>query len=688
MTKYQRLRSVGTLCLPIALGALLFAAGCGGGSNYPEDGDAPAKAGSSGGSTSGGATDDAYAGVPPEMAAAGVTKFDLAGPGQPPADFFNPDKRTVKPAMGGRVIQHIASEPANLNFMTENSAVIHWIHYDIHSSLIEFNPATWVYDPVLCTSYDIEDTIVLKGGRGDDNSNVLFGLINEDGDDYVVTSGSHFNSTSERRIPKSEVEELVRGSVFTFHLRENVKWHDGERFDADDVIFTMDSFKNPNVDCDEKRWQFDPVIKTERLSDFAVRFHYKDQYFAALQIFSDGFCILPSHLYNLSDPMNVDYDPNATAEAQGTYVNENPHNINWVGLGPYKLTKWEKGQYLEAERFDGFWNPAPEYAGYVDVIRWRYISDDNSAFQALLNKEVDIFDRVKSEDFVGEATESDVFKESFYKSYTYVGSIGFTVWNTYKPQFEDYRVRQALAYAFDADEWTRTNYQGLALRGTFSQFRFGPAYDQSVEPIPYDVTKAEELLTDAGWYDRDGNGVVDKDGKDLVINALMPTGNKASETLLQKMQEQYAQFGVKMTIQPLEWATFIERILDRDFDAANLAWTLNDIEGDPYGSWHKDEATFDRRTGNMAGYRDDVASDLIDRGRVELDPEKRYEIWHELHRRIYDQQPFLFGWNVPRKIAFNKDLRGVRLYKFSPGYRLRDFYYEEGTPGTRPLPGA
>ena len=85
---------------------------------------------------------------------------------------------------------------------------------------------------------------------------------------------------------------------------------------------------------------------------------------------------------------------------------------------------------------------------------------------------------------------------------------------------------------------------------------------------------------------------------------------------------------------------------------------------------------------------DPVVNDLIERGRRELDEAKRMEIWHELHRRIYDLQPFLFGMNVPRKIAFSKQLRGVKLYKFSPGYRLRDMYFEEGTPGTRPLPGA
>ncbi len=685
-------RWVGGWTFPALVSAGLFvlAAGCSGGSNYPDDESSGGRGESSSSSSNeSSSSDDPYAGVPADMAAAGVTAADLAGPGLPPKDFFNPEKDDgTKPALGGRIIQHIASEPPNLNFSIENSAVIHWIHYDVHESLLRFNPATWEYELSLATNLDIEDTLVLKGGRGDDNKNIVYGKVTEDGDDYVVTSGSAFNDLQERRIPKAEVEERIGGSVFTFKLREDVFWHDGEKYDADDAYFSWSVFKNPHVDCDEKRWVFDPVIHAEKLNDYAIRFFYDKQFFKAREAFSDNMCQLPSHLYNLKDETNKDYNPNASDDEMGTYVNDNPHNIDWVGLGPYKVTKWERGQYIEAKKFDKYWNPAPEAAGYVDEIRWRHIDDDNSAFQALLNGEVDIFDRVKSEDFMGEATQSDIFRNNFYKAYTYVGSIGYTVWNNFRPQFSDRRVRQALAHAFDTEDWVRTNYQGLALPATFSQFRFGPAYNQDVKHYPYDVAKAKQLLTDAGWFDRDGDGVVDKDGTNLVIEALMPSGNKASETFLQRLQESYEKIGVKVNIQPLEWATFLEKILDRDFDAANLAWTLNDVEGDPYGSWHGDEATFDRRTSNMAGLNEADINDLIDRGRRELDPQKRYEIWHQLHSRIYEEQPFLFGWNVPRKIAFSKKLRGVRLYKFSPGYRLRDMYYGEGTPGTRPLPGA
>lgn len=562
---------------PVARAALCttlvaFLAGCGGGGS-----DASAsKEGSRGGQRV-----DSSEGVDPDMARAGVTKLDLQGPHDPPVDLFHPDKDTVQPALGGRIIAHISSEPPSLNFALDNSFVVRQIHFDIHEGLLEFDPASWTYEPQLARRYDVEDTIILQGGRADDNSNIVFGKVREEGDAYVVTSGSSHNDIEERRVPKSEVLSVEYGTVCTFDLRDDVVWHDGEPFDAEDVIFSYDIYSNPHVDCDEKRFAFEDIVHGEMLDPHTVRFFFREQYFAAIQTFDLAFCILPSHLYNLKDPSNPDHDPNASAAREGEYINQNPHNIDWVGLGPYKLDAWERGQYLEASRFDRHFRSDPAETGYADVLRWRYISDDNLAFQALLNGEIDIFDRVKSEDFLGAATQQEAFTNNFYKAFTYLGNVGFTVWNVYRPQLSDVRVRTALAHAFDVKDWIRTNYQGLALPATFAMFRFGGAYNRDVDVYPYDLEKAQDLLADAGWIDRDGNGIVDKDGKDLTIQLMMPSGNKASETLLQKMQESFEKIGVKCSIQPFEWATFIERIRERDFDSANLAWALSDVEGDP-----------------------------------------------------------------------------------------------------------
>ncbi|MCB9897218.1 MAG: hypothetical protein H6825_04360 [Planctomycetes bacterium] len=622
--------------------------------------------------------------ITPAMRAAGVTEADLV-PGEPPVDVFNPDGKTpVEPALGGRVVVHLASEPPSLNFQVDNSASIRWIYYDVHAGLLQFDPATWEYEPDLATDYTVEDQLFLTDGDPATRSNIVFGKVDDEGDSYVVTSGSKHNPIERTVVPKSRVERLERATVWTFDLRDAV-WHDGHPFTADDVVFSMENYKNPNVDCDEHRFNYD-VFTSEKIDEHTVRFFRKEQFFGTKSNFGLEFTILPRHLYDLHDPENPDYDAGADAVKQGSYVNDNPHNIAWVGLGPYKVKEWIQGQTIKTEKFDGYWKKDPAEAGWFDEIWWRTITDDNAAFQALINDELDVFYRVKSEDFFGELTQQENFTSRCYKAFTYVGNLGYTSWNGYRKQFADVRVRRALAQAFDVPNWIATNYRGYALWSLCSTNFFGPAYNHEIVPLAYDPDAAMDALTDAGWYDRDGDGIVDKDGQDLVIEILMPSGNKASEKFLQALQTSYAEIGVKVEIQAIEWATLLERLLARDFDAVNMAWTLPDPESDPFQIWHGSEGAFEKRSSNHYGLQDAICDDLIERGRREMDDAKRAEIWHQLYARIYDLQPYLFGWTVPRKLAFSKKLRGVKLYKYEPGFRVRDMYYAAGTPGTRPAP--
>jgi peptide/nickel transport system substrate-binding protein len=615
----------------------------------------------------------------------GVRAEDVMGAHTIAADLFNPDKAEVRPALGGRIIAHLEAQPANVNHMIENSATCTFILQEIHASLLHFNWETWEQDLDLATRMDIEDTLILKGGRSADNGNIVYGKVADAGDAYIVTSGSPRNPIAEKRVPKSEVESLQKGTVFTFELRPDAKWSDGHPFDADDVVFTLDLWKNKQVDCDENRFRFDEIVKTEKLDQYALRCFYKQQYYSAVVTFNDTLTILPRHLYDLHDPDNKDYNAKATESEEATYVNDNPHNIEWVGLGPYKLKEWARDQYIDAVRNEYYWDKDPRHCGYADALRWRYVQNDDAAFQALLNGELQIFRRVKTEDFYGELTQQPTFVEGFYKAYSYVGQYAYISWNLYRSKFGDVRVRTALAHAFDEPAWIKNKYLGLAVQITGPAFFLSPAYNYDVKPLAYDPGKSEELLAEAGWYDRTGDGIVDKDGEELVIELLYPAGNKASEAYGQKVQESFAKVGVGVKLQPLEWAAFLERILDRDFDACNLAWTLPEPESDPKQIWHGSEAAREKRSSNHAGLADPQVDALIDKLRVELDDAKRMELWHQLHARIYELQPYLFAQTPPQKYAFDKHLHGVKLYNFMPGYRMRDMYYAEGTPGTRPL---
>jgi peptide/nickel transport system substrate-binding protein len=621
-----------------------------------------------------------------ELMGGGVTAEDLAGAHPLSQDTFRDDgNQDAIPALGGRVIMHVASQPASLNYTLSNSWSTTTMLNEMHDSLLNYNWETWEQDLELAARMDIEDTLILKGGRSEDNGNIIYGRVQEFPEHYLVASGSVENPIEEQRIAKADVESIQRGTVFTFELREGVTWHDGHAFDAADVLFSWDVFNNPVVDCDESRFRFNRIGHGEVLGPLTVRFFYDEQYFQAKQTFNNTLCILPRHLYDLTDSDNADYDPTADLAARGTYINDNRHNHEWVGLGPYKLVDWRQDEYVEATRNDNYYIADPATRGYLDILRWRFIKDDELTYQALLNSEIDTFNRVKTIDFFGDKTQSEDFTKLFNKTYTYAGQFGYTGWNMYSPKLSDVRVRTALAHAFDGQGWINVQYKGLAVQVTGSQFFIGPGYNHDVKPLAYDPALAEQMLLEAGWYDHNGDGIADKDGVELVIEWLMPSGNSASRDTGQRMQESFAKIGVKLDIQALEWASFLERILDRKFEGCNLAWVLEGLTSDPTQLWHSSNGAEEKRSSNHSGYMDAESDELIDAIVTELDDEKRHALFQKLHERIYSLQPYLFSQNPPVKIAFNKDIHGIKLYHFTPGFRLRDMYYEEGTPGTRPI---
>lgn len=424
------------------------------------------------------------------------------------------------------------------------------------------------------------------------------------------------------------------------------------------------------------------MLHADVLDRLTVRIFYDEQYFLAEQ----NVCEIPliaRHVYDLLDPDCKDYAADADLVQRGEYINKNPANNDWIGLGPYRVSGHDPSQYIDSVRFDDYYDADhPLFGGYFDQIRWRYIPDDSAAFQALLNGELDYFDRVKSEQYFGEQTKQKVFTDNYYKGYFYTGQYGYTGWNLLRPQLKDKAVRHALAHAFDMENWRKTKYKGLAKIVTGPQNYFSLGYDRTVEPLAYDPGLAEELLAEAGWYDRDGDGIADKDGVKLEIEFLYPSGNDASKDFGIAYQEALAEIGVKLNLRNLEWATFLERILERKFDAINLAW-VPPLESDPEQIWLSEKGKPGVRSSNHSAVMDPKIDEMIRRGQRELDVMKRAEIWKELHRYIYDLQPYLFMMNPPKKFAMNEKIRGLQTFQISPGYDPRRWYYPKGTPGTR-----
>lgn len=642
---------------------------------------------------------------------------DVVGPGKAAVDAFHPGGLTTKaPLYGGRVIVHISTLPKHMNYVTENSGTTRRVGYEVHSNLLLEDWEFHDMRPELCHSYVVEDLIVLKTDQVDayaaartvrvKNHSVvegasehvtvkgLFGKVTEEGESYRIEPLSKGHPLSEAiLVPKAHVERFEGGAVMSFDLRDDVRWHPvgdapaDQLLDAADVHFSWSVYKNPTVDCDEKRFLFNKVTECEVVDSHYVRFFYEEQYAFALATVGSSLTILPRHVYDLSDPDNPNFKKRFTQAEQGEFINDNPHNRMWIGLGPYRITEWND-QYVEAERFTDADGKAlyfdKERSGYMDTIRWRLIADDAVAINALLNGELDYFERIKPEDYFGGQTDTDVFKDSYYKGYKYLGIYGYTGWNLFRPQLKEKAVRDAIELATDMPTYLETFYKGLARRTTGPFPYNSAAYDHSVEAHPFDPDAAMDLLDDAGWYDRNGDGTRDKNGVELVISFLYPSGNASSKGFGLMLQESLADIEVRLNLEQLEWATFLDRIKKRDFDACNLAW-IPELESDPEQLWHSKWGAADVESSNHSGVMDPVLDEMIARGQRELDKEKRQLIWNEMHRHVYEKiNPYLFMWNVPQKFGISKRIHGVQLVAIDPGYVLRRWYFvDPAEPGTR-----
>jgi peptide/nickel transport system substrate-binding protein len=618
-------------------------------------------------------------------AAAGSVEERRFGPGPAEPDEFHPDRWTrpdgsrpplPEPAFGGRAIVHLEAMPTTLCYTIDNTAFTRRIQYELNETLLLQDWERHDLRPNLAERFDVEDTLVLGDDRGEGDSNCVFGRAVDDGDCWRV---------GDRRIPKLDVKRFERGTVLTFDLRDGVKWHDGHPFDARDVWFSWSVYLNPSVQCGEKRHQFQRVVRAEILDPHTVRFFYDEPYGLALQSLGDMF-ILPAHLYDLTHSDNADGKAKRATDAtwtpsekeQAEYVNKNTHNRDWIGLGPYRLVKWD-ADMIEAARFDDYFDP--QRGGYLDTIRWRFIQKDAVAFQALLAGELDFYARLTSDEYFGDATEKALFTDRFYKGYFYSTAYWYVGWNLKRPQFSDVRVRRALAHLFDFDEYKRTFYKGVAVQVTGPFSLYSKGYNHDVKPYPCDPAAAEALLAEAGWYDRDGDGVLDKDGQPLEIQLLMRAGDPVGAQFGLRYQESLARAGIRLAIMELEWAALLDRRRTRDFDAIVLGWAPP-LETDPGQVWSSSHAS-KPDSSNYVGFVDETVDRLIEENQRELDADRRAALQREIHARVYDLQPYLFAYNPPRKFAMSKAIRGFQAVHIDPNYVVRRWYYPAGTPGTR-----
>lgn len=325
------------------------------------------------------------------------------------------------------------------------------------------------------------------------------------------------------------------GLAYTFHLRQNVTWHDGVPFTAADVVFTMGLWTNPDV-AFFQRSNYRLVEDVSATDDYTVvvRLSQPQASFPTLVGYLAN--ILPEHLLK-------DLTPEQLANP-GEFL-RNP-----IGTGPFKFDEYQPGSFVRLVRNDDYFAGAP----YLDALVYRVVPDANAQLALLQSGELDL---VVIEPFQLASVEGNpniqiqsvpIVRHEFIGLNNAVGALA------------DARVRNALTLGIDREQLLATVFQGRGSVATGPYPRsLGWAYNDSIEPLPYDPDQARALLDEAGWT-VGSDGVRVKDGERLSFTILYDPANPTRTRTALIAQQQWAEIGIETDFETTEYGTIVSRI--------------------------------------------------------------------------------------------------------------------------------
>ncbi|MFA5142663.1 MAG: peptide-binding protein [Candidatus Omnitrophota bacterium] len=435
------------------------------------------------------------------------------------------------------------------------------------------------------------------------------------------------------------------GLIITFHLKRNVKWHDGKPFTARDVLFTYNKLIDPKVKTPYSG-DFERIRLLETVDDYTVKVTYKEPFAPALS--SWGMWIMPEHLLKDED------------------LNSTKFSRNPVGTGPYKFKSWRTGEKIELVSNRDYFEGRPCIDRYI----YRIIPDDATIFLELETRGVDLSTLSPLE--YTRQTDNKFFR-TYYNKFRYPSfGYNFMAYNLSDPKFRDLKVREAINYAVNREDIVRTIFFGLAEATTGPFMKESWAYNRDVMPAAYDPGRAKALLGEAGWRDTNGDGWLEKDGVKFEFTVLVNQGNGERLRSAEMIQKYLEDVGIKVKIRIVEWSTMISEFLDkRRFEAVIMGWFLP-RDPDCYDIWHSSKT----REGefNFAGYKNEEVDRLLVEGRRIFDEAQRAGIYRRIHSLIYADQPYLFLYTSDILPIVSSRFRNVKTSAIGIGYNFIEWY--------------
>lgn len=438
-----------------------------------------------------------------------------------------------------------------------------------------------------------------------------------------------------------------------FAMRKGVTFSDGTPLTADDVVYTFDLMRNPDVEDPIMKVGSERLDRVEKVDDYHVRFVYKEPYYKSFE--------LASSTPIMSKAFYSKYSVKQFNESTGLVM----------GSGPYRMpdpTSWrpEPGQPFVLVRNERYWGPVPSF----DRVVWNVIEQPSARVTAFRNGDIDFLGQDNPptpEQFAQLTADPQLLAQTNHWALTNpIEAFYFIAWNEKegrdgKPTpFADARVRRAMTLLTDRQAILQAIIHGYGTETTSPFAPDTPQCDPNIKPWPYDPAAAEKLMAEAGFH-RQGDRLVGPDGKPLAFRILYNTNSEPRRRIASFLHDAYAKVGIDAQPENAEWSVFQQRLDNRQYEVA-IAALGGALEGDPYEELDTSQIA---KTGqNIVQFSDPAMDKAIAQARSTVDDAKRMPLWHHVQRLIHEQQPYTYLFIYKELDFARKRIHGTTPTKF------------------------
>jgi peptide/nickel transport system substrate-binding protein len=433
--------------------------------------------------------------------------------------------------------------------------------------------------------------------------------------DALLHRDEHFNLQP----ALAERWEIPDPLTYVFHLRHDVRFHDGNPLTSRDVKWTFDSLLNGSIRS-PKASTYRFVERVDVPDAWTVVFRLKEPYSPLLWNLTDG---------------NMGIVP---------YGSSGDFGRQPVGSGPFRFVRLLPDKEVVIERNPVYWKPAPK----LERVRFAIVPDTTTRALELRKGSADVAINALSADMIVAIQQQHqlIIETAPGTIYSYLA------FNLRDPILQDVRVRQAIAYAINRGPLIHYLWRDQARPAASVLPPQHWAYNGSVPRYDYDPERARQLLDDAGY----------KAGADGVrFHLTMKTSMEESTKLLAAvLQQQLREVGIALDIRTFEFATFYSDVVKGAFQLYSLRWIGGNEDPDIFEHvFHS--ASFPPRRANRSYYSNPRVDALIDQARREVDQAKRKALYEEIQRILAEDLPYVNLWYLDNVLVHTARVRNLQL---------------------------